>query len=180
MTTRIIYHLVLTDTASTMFELENDNLYVTNVENGIFSKRYDYYTIVSSCSNQIIITDPNISAKDWIKKYKENCVELMADIKDLPREYKLKVLEIMNTFKNDFCKLLEKKFKAMDKQNYTEPSNAKLEGVIFSRETKKTCCYNCQSTEKLRRCSGCLNISYCSKECSKADWSRHKLNCNSK
>ena len=42
MTTRIIYHLVLTDTASTMFELENDNLYVNNVENGIFSKRYDY------------------------------------------------------------------------------------------------------------------------------------------
>jgi hypothetical protein len=178
MTTRIIYNLVLNETSSTLFEIENDTLYVINISNGVFSRRLDYYDICATCSNHIIITQPNISPNDWNNKYEEDCVELMKDIEKLPREYKLKAFETMQNFGKDFHKLMRKKAKAMKKHNYTETSN-KLEGVAYCRETEKTCCYKCLSTGKLMRCGRCLNISYCSTECSRADWSRHKPNCNS-
>ncbi|KAK1216291.1 hypothetical protein PQX77_021078 [Marasmius sp. AFHP31] len=39
----------------------------------------------------------------------------------------------------------------------------------------------CQNEEnrptEFQRCSGCLQISYCSRECQKSDWKRHKTDC---
>ena len=39
-------------------------------------------------------------------------------------------------------------------------------------------CFVCQK-ENPKICSHCHSISYCSKECQKKDWKRHKIECNS-
>ena len=52
--------------------------------------------------------------------------------------------------------------------------------------TKMGCCYNPQCSipngeverSKTKYCSRCRNVTYCSRECQVADWSRHKLNCD--
>ena len=42
-------------------------------------------------------------------------------------------------------------------------------------------CATCQAyeglTEKFRLCQGCFMVRYCSKDCQKADWKRHKIEC---
>jgi hypothetical protein len=42
-------------------------------------------------------------------------------------------------------------------------------------------CENCESyggeDSKLLTCSGCLTTFYCSKECQKIDWKKHKTHC---
>lgn len=32
---------------------------------------------------------------------------------------------------------------------------------------------------KLKRCGGCLQVDYCSRECQRADWAQHKNGCKS-
>lgn len=40
-------------------------------------------------------------------------------------------------------------------------------------------CYNCKKEEKnMSTCSKCKIILYCSRECQKQDWERHKATCN--
>jgi MYND finger len=38
-------------------------------------------------------------------------------------------------------------------------------------------CVRCDSTEKLRGCSRCLDARYCSETCQRTDWPVHKLDC---
>ena len=39
-------------------------------------------------------------------------------------------------------------------------------------------CYYCEeSTSNLKKCSRCRNVSYCSIECQRTDWKRHKVDC---
>ncbi|KAF3134815.1 hypothetical protein TWF569_010080 [Orbilia oligospora] len=49
---------------------------------------------------------------------------------------------------------------------------------ILSEEPKKTGCALCGKEEdgdrKLRKCTACMNVEYCSKECQKKDWKAHK------
>jgi hypothetical protein len=42
-------------------------------------------------------------------------------------------------------------------------------------------CFTCKKdNSELKKCSNCLSISYCSKECQRNDWKRHKLECEDK
>ncbi len=45
---------------------------------------------------------------------------------------------------------------------------------------KTRVCYNCHTStkEKLLRCSACKYAYYCSRECQREDWSKHKIDCN--
>ena len=47
--------------------------------------------------------------------------------------------------------------------------------------TDRQTCFKCQKTvtgkRKLSKCSGCHAITYCGRECQKADWGRHGWNC---
>ena len=38
-------------------------------------------------------------------------------------------------------------------------------------------CYTCNSNENFKKCSTCKVIKYCSTNCQKNDWHRHKLEC---
>lgn len=40
-------------------------------------------------------------------------------------------------------------------------------------------CQSCSETERLLKCGACYTVSYCSKECQKADWNAHKVACRS-
>ena len=43
-----------------------------------------------------------------------------------------------------------------------------------------SCCFKCEKfTQDPRRCSRCHRMRYCSAECQRADWIRHKSNCSS-
>ncbi len=48
-------------------------------------------------------------------------------------------------------------------------------------ESTATCrdvCNNCNTTGHLKYCSRCMSSKYCSKECQRADWGRHKTTCD--
>ena len=44
-----------------------------------------------------------------------------------------------------------------------------------------TRCFHCgKQTESMKRCGACLITTYCSRECQKSDWKRHKKDCTKK
>jgi hypothetical protein len=57
-----------------------------------------------------------------------------------------------------------------------------LDGWKMAKEKKKnnqTCCAACKKiSEKLKRCSRCQVVFYCSVECQHAHWTQHKHVCN--
>jgi hypothetical protein len=176
---RTIYYLKVSETEGTLYEIKEDGvLYIKNLCDGIESKELTYYHLVSSLSNEIIRKSPNISPDDWATEYRRECEELIYDIAELPGIYHKKAKEDMDRFAKDFIRLMRKKTKAMMREGveYDEKTRNPLEGV-YIRDGKE-CCFNCKEPkEKLKRCGRCLNIHYCSPECSRADWARHKPNC---
>lgn len=57
--------------------------------------------------------------------------------------------------------------------------SAKQHGTDYKGRNATMECARCcsQDYEKLSRCAGCRKVSYCSRECQKADWKRHKQVC---
>jgi hypothetical protein len=51
-------------------------------------------------------------------------------------------------------------------------------------ENKNRCCAGCKAapsaTVKLQRCTRCMSVEYCSKECQRAQWRSHKPNCQAR
>ena len=179
---RTIYNLILNENASTFFEIKDDgNMYIQNRTNGVLQPVLRYIHLLNMSSNMIILANPDISAEEWETKFATECEEFIDDIADLPIEYKLKALEEIQSFKKIYSKVMRQKVKAMNKAGIDETINGnKLEGVRVNIETGIPVCYTCGEPKKLLRCSRCCNIAYCSKECSHADWKRHKPNCISK
>ncbi|KAJ7055534.1 hypothetical protein C8F01DRAFT_1158544 [Mycena amicta] len=57
-------------------------------------------------------------------------------------------------------------------------SGPSLMNAVFKRcGNAKTCTKQETKALEFKRCAGCHTISYCGKECQKADWSRHKEAC---
>ena len=56
----------------------------------------------------------------------------------------------------------------------------KLEGSTAKAAARDACAFcGKMKSDALKHCGRCLNISYCSKSCQQADWSRHKGVCQS-
>ena len=130
-------------------------------------------------NNGLIITNPNISLSEWGRKMSVEIRELLLDIKSLPSEYKTKALEDMILFIKHYRQNSIKQMRARMKAGITHDC-LNPEGYKIDIKTGKKICYVCKKRGKMKTCSGCCNISYCSKECSTADWKRHKHNCAAK
>ncbi len=62
--------------------------------------------------------------------------------------------------------------------NYGYPESI-LQNKLFLDLNSKLECYNCKSiNKKLKKCSKCKVAYYCSPECQKKDWNRHKKLCH--
>jgi len=52
------------------------------------------------------------------------------------------------------------------------------EDALELKNAPLSSCGNCKGADdKLSKCAGCAGVAYCSKECQKADWKRHKAEC---
>ena len=176
MFSRTIYDLRIDETQGTYFEIKNGKIFMRNYHNGIKTDEFTYYALFNITSNNIILSNPEITAEEWTEKINKEIVEYIDDISELPNEYKILALKDIDEFIKDFKKLVKKKIKAMKKENFDE-TDIGIEGSVFCKETKKILCYICKENKPVKRCGACLNIHYCSPECAKIDWKRHKQNC---
>ena len=176
MFSRTIYDLRIDETEGTYYEIKNGKIFMRNYHNGIKTDEYTYYSLINMQSNNIIKSNPTITPDEWTEKIDKEVVEFIDDIAELPNEYKILALKDMVEFIKDFKKILKKKYKTMKKENFDKPDLG-IEGNIFCKETKKILCYTCEENKPVKRCGACLNIHYCSPECAKKDWKRHKQNC---
>ena len=177
---RTIYNLISNENNSTFFEIKDDgNMYMRNCVNGVLKVEFRFIHLLSISNKKIIQANPDISRGEWETRFEKECEEYLDDIADLPIEFKRKALEEKELFKKTLTKIARKKGKAMRKAGFDEiiNGNNKLEGFKINIETGRPLCYTCGEPKKLLRCSRCCNIAYCSKECSHADWKRHKPNC---
>lgn len=60
----------------------------------------------------------------------------------------------------------------MVNDNISTDDDGELESMHFRR------CAVCKEKDNLQRCGRCGSIYYCSKDCQKAHWSRHKIVCS--
>jgi hypothetical protein len=72
----------------------------------------------------------------------------------------------------------------VDKLNLFMKASVRDSELIISLEMEQKYCHTCRKTSlpegprvKLRRCTLCRSACYCSKECQKMDWRRHKPQC---
>jgi hypothetical protein len=72
-------------------------------------------------------------------------------------------------------------YTCIDLLDYAEALNGKTAWVLrrIGKATAKSCMYcTASSNVRLRRCSRCNYIRYCSDECSRVNWPLHKTECN--
>lgn len=63
------------------------------------------------------------------------------------------------------------------REGHREDCKEEIKYTDFT-STDAVCGFCCIKTNQLKKCSGCKDVSYCSKECQKQDWSRgHRSNC---
>ena len=177
-TNTTIYNLKLNENESTYFRIKDDGfLYGRNCCDGVlFKNEFRYLHLISIVSNEMLKKNRYLSPKEWNEEIDKHIAEFMDDIEELPKEWKDKAYDDMILFKYHFHKGMIKKTNAMNKMGITEYDIGQ-EGERFCLETGKKVCHTCGKYGKLLRCSRCCNISYCSTDCSRADWKRHKPNC---
>jgi hypothetical protein len=173
-----IINLKVNESESTHFRIKDDGfLYMRNCCDGVVTdKEIRYLHLMSITSNIMLKENPYLSPKEWNEKIDKHIEEYLDDIKQLPQEYKDKAYDDMILFKYQFHKTMIKKTNAMNKMGISQYDIGQ-EGERISVKTGKRVCHTCGKSGKLLRCTRCCNILYCSSECSRADWKRHKPNC---
>ena len=80
-----------------------------------------------------------------------------------------------------FGKILEEMEAEHEEIRFEElEAEIRLEEILFK---KYKICEKCGKNKfshpeiKFKKCSGCISVNYCSKECQKEHWKRHKEDC---
>ena len=68
------------------------------------------------------------------------------------------------------------RFQAKNITSIILPKKDELQMKI-NRAFNKDCCHTCGKIVKCKKCARCKEVSYCSRECQKKDWPRHKKEC---
>lgn len=69
----------------------------------------------------------------------------------------------------------ERKYKELDK--FLKNNGLRGMTLIDTNYEGARRCANCGAVTGVKRCSGCLEIYYCSTECQKFHWTIHKVQC---
>jgi len=62
-------------------------------------------------------------------------------------------------------------------KNICQDSEAKSEAVQAAAESRDACDYCGSTSDTLKRCTRCMKVSYCDRQCQQTDWSKHKVLC---
>lgn len=75
---------------------------------------------------------------------------------------------------------LADKTKASNEARGPQVLHVDTEVAIETEKNALRSCFYCDRVGELTRCGACLETWYCSQECQKADWPRHKSKCTKK
>ena len=82
---------------------------------------------------------------------------------------------------NSLPKSLVDELKTRDVSDFDPmtPENRKMHMEILENMSNIKICSCCkkESEKKLSKCSACLSVGYCNRECQKRDWHQHKVMC---
>ena len=96
-----------------------------------------------------------------------------------PEQFRLSRLLLFQTR----CKVTYVNERKTHNTSYRLPRDFKMpESYVDLMTDLPHACFKCNTTvtgekKKLSKCAGCHAISYCGRECQRADWPRHKWNC---
>lgn len=78
------------------------------------------------------------------------------------------------------------KIRFLEMEEGAEQVRSRLLGIVresweWATFTQCSCCKQTAAAtnkKKLQKCSGCCKVAYCSTQCQRSDWARHKSSCN--
>lgn len=156
------------------FIMVGDKLFV---ENGSANVMFVYQFILGVHNSITAILQSDTSITDISKEYFEYKRIFLEPIKQGLKAFNTAMFDIFNReltkFNQDYDKCHQLKTKKMKGKIWSS-------GTVASFENKeKLCCRTCKDfTKKLMKCARCFTEYYCSSECQKSDWKRHKVECN--
>ena len=156
------------------FIMVGDKLFVENGSANVMSV-YHYILGVHNSITAILQNDSSLT--NISEQYFEYKRIFLAPIKQGLKTFNPAMYEIFvseeTKFNEDYDKCHKLKQKKMKGKIWSS-------GTVASFDNKeKICCRTCQDiTKKLMKCARCFTEYYCSSECQKSDWKRHKVECN--
>jgi len=137
-----------------------------DVKKGAYPQR----AIFAVCTGAMYHGRANCS---FARKFSEVCKERGINLEE--RGNFQKRYEVFDMVSEQVPKGLDKSY-GMDME-FKSPSDYKSDdGLYFASGCARSGCYS-YADDELKFCSSCRVVKYCSKECQKADWKKHKLQC---
>jgi hypothetical protein len=131
-----------------------------------FDKSFKEQRLIFAVCTSELFGDP--TELKFIRTFESKCQERGIDLLDADKYQER--LEIYRSIKDDFIE-------GLDRIGPGTPADYKADtGLMFGGSCGAYMCWNSEP-EKLQRCSKCLVVSYCSKECQRKDWPNHKKVC---
>ena len=126
-----------------------------------------------NCQSQTLLAKPEISSQDAeireppeVKPKCSYCGSASENLKHCTR-----------CKKASYCSRSCQKSDWPTHKNICQDSEAKSEAVQAAAESRDACDYCGSTSDTLKRCTRCMKVSYCDRQCQQTDWSKHKVLC---